>query len=64
MDNHELDFLGIPSTILSWLAFFNVVSISPILNGIVSILSVTWLSMQIYGWVEKRIKASKHGKKQ
>jgi p-aminobenzoyl-glutamate transporter AbgT len=63
MDNHELDFLGIPSTILSWLAFFNLVSISPILNGLVSIMSLVWLSMQMYGWVEKRIKASKNGKK-
>jgi p-aminobenzoyl-glutamate transporter AbgT len=63
MDNHEFDFLGIPSTILSWLAFFNLVSISPILNGLVSIMSLVWLSMQIYGWVEKRIKAYKNGKK-
>jgi hypothetical protein len=63
MNNHELDFLGIPSTILSWLAFFNVVSISPILNGLVSIMSLVWLSMQMYAWIEKRIKASKHGKK-
>jgi hypothetical protein len=63
MDNHELDFLGIPSTILSWLAFFNLVSISPILNGLVSVMSLVWLSMQMYGWIEKRIKASKNGKK-
>jgi hypothetical protein len=63
MDNNELDFLGIPSTILSWLAFFNVVSISPILNGLVSTMSLIWLSLQIYSWVEKRIKARKNGKK-
>jgi hypothetical protein len=63
MDNNELDFLGIPSTVLSWLAFFNVVSISPILNGLVSSMSLIWLSLQIYGWVEKRIKARKNGKK-
>lgn len=61
MDNHELDFLGIPSTLLSWMAFFEVVSISPILNIGVSLLSISWLSLQIYGWVEKRIKDKKHG---
>ena len=61
MDNHELDFLGIPSTLLSWMAFFEVVSISPILNIGVSLLSISWLSLQIYGWVEKRIKDKKNG---
>lgn len=60
MNNHDFDFLGIPSTILSWLAFFQLIEISPILNVAVSILSITWLSMQIYGWVEKRIKDKKN----
>lgn len=63
MNNHELDFLGIPSTLLSWMAFFEIVSISPILNIGVSLLSISWLSLQIYGWVEKRIKDKKHGSK-
>ncbi len=62
MNNHDLDIVGVPSTILSWLAFFEVVSISPILNVGVSLLSLTWLCMQIFGWIEKRIKEKKHGK--
>jgi hypothetical protein len=63
MTNHDLDIIGVPSTILSWMAFFELVSISPILNVGVSLMSITWLFMQMYGWVEKRIKDKKNGKK-
>lgn len=62
MTNHDLDFVGVPSTILSWMAFFELVSISPVLNVGVSLMSIAWLSMQMYSWVEKRVKEKKHGK--
>lgn len=62
MTNHDLDFVGVPSTILSWMAFFELVSISPVLNVGVSLMSIAWLSMQMYGWIEKRVKGKKHGK--
>lgn len=59
----DVTFIGVPSTILSWLAYLNVVHINPLVNFVVSIFSLTWLSLQIYGWVEKRIKDKKYGSK-
>jgi len=59
----DITFLGVPSTIVSWLAYLNVVDINPLVNFVVSIFSLTWLSMQIYGWIEKRIKEKKYGSK-
>lgn len=61
--NHsaDLDIVGFPSTIMTWLVVFDVVKINPLVTFIVSIMSLVWLSLQIYGWFEKRIK--KNGKK-
>jgi hypothetical protein len=61
--NSEVTIIGIPSTIISWLAYLNIVQVNPIVNFIVSIFSITWLSLQIYGWIEKRIKERKNGSK-
>jgi hypothetical protein len=59
--NQDFDILGIPSTIMTWLFFFDVVKINPLVTFFVSIMSLVWLSLQIYGWIEKRI--NKNGKK-
>jgi hypothetical protein len=59
----DATFIGIPSTVISWMAFLNIVEVNPVVNFIVSIFSITWLSLQIYGWVEKRIKEKKYGSK-
>lgn len=61
--NSEVTIIGIPSTIISWMAYLNIVEVNPIVNFIVSIFSITWLSLQIYGWIEKRIKERKNGSK-
>lgn len=64
MTHHELDLVGIPSTILAWLSVFEMVSMDPIVSVGVKLLSTVWLGMQIYGWIEKRIKDNKDASKQ
>jgi hypothetical protein len=59
----DVTFIGIPSTVISWMAYLNLVDINPLINFVVSIFSVTWLSLQIYGWIEKRIKDRTNGSK-
>ena len=62
MTNHGLDTVGIPSTIITWLSIFEVINMDPVLSIVIKLFSLVWLSMQIYGWVEKRIKDNKHAK--
>lgn len=59
----DVTFIGIPSTVISWMAYLNLVDINPLINFVVSIFSVTWLFLQIYGWIEKRIKDRTNGSK-
>ena len=59
----DIAFLGVPSTIISWIAYLNIVDVNPLINFVVSIFSLAWLSLQIYGWIEKRIKENKNGSK-
>jgi hypothetical protein len=54
--NHELDIVGFPATVVTWLSLLNIVSVTPMVTFVASSMSIVWLSMQIYGWVEKRIK--------
>ena len=61
--HNDITFLGVPSTIVSWMAYLNIVDINPLVNFVVSIFSLTWLSIQIYSWIEKRIKDRKNGSK-
>jgi formate hydrogenlyase subunit 3/multisubunit Na+/H+ antiporter MnhD subunit len=59
--HNDITFLGIPSTIVSWMAYLNIVEINPLVNFVVSIFSLVWLSIQIYSWTEKRIKEKRNG---
>lgn len=61
--HNDITFLGIPSTLVSWMAYLNIVDINPLINFVVSIFSAVWLSMQIYGWIEKRVKDKYNGSK-
>ena len=54
--NQDLDILGVPSTVMTWLVVFDLLKINPLVTFIVSLMSLVWLSLQIYGWFEKRIK--------
>ena len=55
----DIDFVGFPATILSWLSLFQVINMNPMLDFTVSICSMIWLGLQIFTWVEKRIKNKK-----
>jgi formate hydrogenlyase subunit 3/multisubunit Na+/H+ antiporter MnhD subunit len=64
MNTHnDITFLGVPSTIVSWMAYLNIVDVNPLVNFVVSIFSLVWLSIQIYSWKEKRIKDKRNGSK-
>jgi hypothetical protein len=62
-DHNDITFLGVPSTILSWMAYLNIVDVNPLVNFVVSIFSLVWLSIQIYSWIEKRVKDKTNGSK-
>lgn len=57
--NHELDIVGFPATVVTWLSLLNIVTVTPMVTLVASSMSIVWLSLQIYGWVEKRIKNGK-----
>jgi hypothetical protein len=59
--HNDITFLGVPSTIVSWMAYLNIVDVNPLVNFVVSIFSLVWLSIQIYSWTEKRIKEKRNG---
>ena len=47
--------VGVASTAISWLSFMEVVKVSPYTQLIVNILSIIWLSLQIYNFVNTKI---------
>ena len=55
----EISSVGIASTAISWLSFMEVVKVSPYTQLIVNILSIIWLSLQIYNFVKTKIIKSK-----
>lgn len=59
--HNDITFLGVPSTIISWMAYLNIVDVNPLVNFVVSIFSLVWLSIQIYSWAEKRVKEKRNG---
>jgi hypothetical protein len=58
-DSNEISSVGIASTAISWLSFMEVVKVSPYTQLIVNILSIIWLSLQIYNFVKTKIIKSK-----
>ena len=51
----EISSVGMASTAISWLSFMDVVKVSPYTQLIVNILSMVWLSLQIYNFVKTKI---------
>ena len=51
----ELSSVGIASTTISWLSFMDVVKVSPYTQLVVNILSMVWLSLQIYNFVKTKV---------
>lgn len=58
-DSSEISSVGIASTVISWLSFMDVVKVSPYTQLIVNVLSMVWLSLQIYNFVKTKIIKSK-----
>jgi len=58
-DSTEISSVGLASTAISWLSFMEVVKVSPYTQLIVNILSIIWLSLQIYNFVKTKIIKSK-----
>jgi hypothetical protein len=58
-DSSEISSVGIASTVISWLSFMDVVKVSPYTQLIVNILSMVWLSLQIYNFVKTKVIKSK-----
>jgi len=54
-DSSEISSVGIASTVISWLSFMDVVKVSPYTQLIVNILSMVWLSLQIYNFVKTKV---------
>ena len=55
----EISSVGLASTAISWLSFMEVVKVSPYTQLIVNILSIIWLSLQIYNFVKTKVIKSK-----
>lgn len=55
----EISSVGLASTAISWLSFMDFVKVSPYTQIIVNILSIIWLSLQIYNFVKTKIIKSK-----
>jgi len=51
----EISSVGLASTAISWLSFIDIVKVSPYTQLAVNILSVIWLSLQIYNFVNTKI---------
>ena len=51
----EISSVGLASTAISWLSFMEVVKVSPYTQLIVNILSIIWLSLQIYNFVKTKV---------
>ena len=54
-DSTEISSVGLASTAISWLSFMDVVKVSPYTQLIVNILSMIWLSLQIYNFVKTKV---------
>ena len=58
-DSTEISSVGLASTAISWLSFMEIVKVSPYTQLAVNILSIIWLSLQIYNFVKTKIIKSK-----
>lgn len=55
----EISSVGLASTAISWLSFIDLVKVSPYTQISVNILSIIWLSLQIYNFVKTKVIKSK-----
>jgi hypothetical protein len=55
LDN-ELTPIGIMTMAVSWLDIFGIVTLNPLLQTIVYLMTIAWLGMQMYGFIKKQFK--------
>lgn len=51
----EISSVGVASTAISWLSFIELVKVGSFTQLTVNILSIIWLSLQIYNFVKTKI---------
>ena len=49
----DLTPFGIVTMAMSWLNILGIVTLNPLLQTIVYLMTITWLGMQMYGFVKK-----------
>lgn len=55
LDN-ELTPIGAITMAVSWLDIFGIVTLNPLLQTIVYLMTICWLGMQMYGFIRKQFK--------
>ena len=55
LDN-DLTPFGIMTMAVSWLDIFGIVTLNPLLQTIVYLMTICWLGMQMYGFIRKQFK--------
>lgn len=55
LDN-ELTPIGAITMAVSWLDIFGIVTLNPLLQTIVYLMTICWLGMQMYGFIKKQFK--------
>jgi hypothetical protein len=58
LDNN-LTPIGAITMAISWLDIFGIVKLNPFLQTIVYLMTISWLAMQMYGFVKKHFKKRK-----
>lgn len=55
LDN-DLTPFGIMTMAISWLDIFGIVTLNPLLQTIVYLMTICWLGMQMYGFIKKQFR--------
>lgn len=54
--HNELTPIGAITMAVSWLDIFGIVTLNPLLQTIVYLMTICWLGMQMYGFIKKQFK--------
>ena len=54
LDN-DLTPIGVITMAVSWLDIFGIVKLNPFLQTIVYLMTISWLGMQMYGFIKKQL---------
>ena len=54
--DNDLTPIGIMTMAVSWLDIFGIVTLNPLLQTIVYLMTICWLGMQMYGFIKKQFR--------